>query len=92
MPCALQQFRRVDRFAFRPAGFKGLMSFPPHNRWAPRLAAGLTAAIAAMIFAWIMQNAFDAYPQYGARIALAGVFGGIVGILGRMFIDEVARQ
>ena len=50
------------------------------------------AGATAIVFVWALQRLLHIPDPHFARMILAGVVGGIVGVLGRMFIDEVAQQ
>ena len=68
------------------------MTTAPAKRWLSRIAGGLTTSVAAIIFVWGTQHTLHITHSQGLQLTLAGIVGGIVGVLGKMFLDEVARR
>ncbi len=57
-----------------------------------RIASGAVAGMTAFGFVWLLQRARGVPDPYYFRVLLAGGLASIVGVLGRMFADEVTRQ
>lgn len=57
-----------------------------------RIASGAVAGLTAFGFVWVLQRARGIPDPYLFRVLLAGGVASVVGVLGRMFADEVMRQ
>lgn len=57
-----------------------------------RIASGAVAGLTAFGSLWLLQRARGIPDPYYFRVLLAGGLASIVGLLGRMFADEVMRQ
>jgi hypothetical protein len=68
------------------------MSTVPKSRWKSRIAGGAIAGATSMLMVWAMERAFHIPDPHFVRLILATFIGAIVGVLGRMFVDEVAQQ
>lgn len=62
------------------------------RRWVQRIASGIVAGLTAFGFVWLLLRVRGIPDPYYFRMLLAGGLAGVVGILGRMFADEVLRQ
>jgi hypothetical protein len=65
---------------------------PISKRWIARLANGVLAAMTALLVVLAVEKLRGASAPYFDRAMFAGCIAGVIGVLGRMFVDEASRQ
>ena len=68
------------------------MNVASKRRWPSRIAGAVVAALTAGLFVWALERGLARPDPYGLRILFAVLLGGVAGLLGKMFLDEVARN
>jgi hypothetical protein len=68
------------------------MSTLPESRWRARLIGGAIVGATASFVVWSMERLLSIPDPNFVRPILAAIIGGIVGILSRMLVDEIAQQ